>query len=720
MKQTPLLITILLFLSVLLQAQSGSTRKGDAYMQRGLFEKAIDCYKQALLTDSNDVVSKEKLALAYRISGQYSSAEFQYKQLVNMPASGPQNKLNLAQVFCITGKYDSAALMYSAYADAQPDDSRVKLFRNFAEDVNTLKQNLKAFELSNLPENSGASDMGAAYCNGKVYLAANRESGKGVAFVDNWTNKAFYDLYEISTSAEHPDMPGTTRIKGKVNGRFNEGPACFSKDGGTMYFTKTHKKKSNDGARKLGIYVAKWDAAKNKWSDIVPISFNSFQYNVAHPAISRDGSRLYFASDMPGGLGETDIYVAVKNGEMWEQPVNLGKEVNTTGREMFPFIADDGTLFFASDARPGLGGFDIFSTSNLGGRWTNIQNAGNPINSQYDDFALVLADDNRSGFITSNRPGGKGDDDIWKFVKLTERICGTVVNASTKEGVGDVKILATNTAGQQAMVRSNAKGDFCIDLTPNEEFMIDGAKTDFKSAHITYTPKAGKNDRLIFQMQPDGVIELVVDVNQKDDGKIEGAVVELVDRKTGERFTSISPADGKVKFNVQPQSEYVLNVVKRLNSPDEAYDRFTKVISTLGLEPSQPVVEKAELTYYPNRMSFELPNVYFELNSSELKPTAQVELEKVVKVMKAFPDMQVELSAHTDSRGSDKYNLVLSGKRAQTCVDFLTTQGIDKTRLVAIGYGELKLKNNCKNGVECSEDQHAVNRRTEFIVLKIQ
>ena len=121
MKQTPLLITILLFLSVLLQAQSGSTRKGDAYMQRGLFEKAIDCYKQALLTDSNDVVSKEKLALAYRISGQYSSAEFQYKQLVNMPASGPQNKLNLAQVFCITGKYDSAALMYSAYADAQPE-----------------------------------------------------------------------------------------------------------------------------------------------------------------------------------------------------------------------------------------------------------------------------------------------------------------------------------------------------------------------------------------------------------------------------------------------------------------------------------------------------------------------------------------------------------------------------------------------------------------------
>jgi outer membrane protein OmpA-like peptidoglycan-associated protein/tetratricopeptide (TPR) repeat protein len=711
--------TALLIFSANSFAQVSFTKQGDALMQRAMFDKAVEKYQKAVKNDAKDVVSKEKLAQAYMMIGDYAAAEILYKELAANDASGKLNKLYYAQVLCNNGKYDSAAVAFKAYADSEPDDNRVKLFRNFSEDIVQLTQNIKAFELTDLPENSPSSDLGAAFCNGKVIITSNRDAGKGVSRIDNWTKKAFYDLYELR-SDNQGNVAEPLKLKGKVNGKFNEGPACFSKDGSIMVFTKSSNKKGNDGIRKLGLYTATWDAPSGKWINIKPVPFNSNQYNVAHPALSRDGNRLYFASDMPGGKGETDLYMSVKNGDTWDSPVNLGKDINTTGREMFPYIADDGTLFFATDARPGLGGLDIFSSVSLNGKWTNIQNAGAPINSRYDDFSMVIADDGRSGFITSNRPGGKGDDDVWKFVKKSERICGTIVNASSKEGEPDVKVVATNGAGQQVFVRSNAKGDFCVDLTPNEQFKIEALKADFKTANTNFTPKAGKNERIILQIESSGLIELLVDVNQKDDGMIEGAMVELVDRKTGERYTQISPADGKVKFNVAPESEYVLHVVKKLNSPDEAYDRFTKVISTLGFTPAQPITEKAELTYYPNKLSFALPNVYFELNSFTLKPTSEIELEKVAKVMAAFPEMQVELSAHTDSRGSDQYNLTLSGKRAQTCVDYLVTKGVDKTRLIAIGYGELKLKNKCKNGVNCSEDEHAVNRRTEFQVVKIQ
>ncbi len=686
-------------------------------MQAFKFEKAAAMYKKAADADANNVVAWEKLGRAFVLSGDNTSAEAIYKTLSDNPAATPINKFYYAQQLRLAGKYDEAGAAYKAYAAAQPNDPRAIEFKSFSDDVKPLTADKKSYELYILPDNSDASEIGPAYNAGTLVFASNRGHGQGVATVDFWTGRGYYDLYE-QRSAGAGDSVVPAKLKGKVNRRFNDGPATFTRDGKEMIYTSAnYKAKSKDGYRKLGLYHADYDFNKKKWINIKPLSFNNSEYNVTHPSLSKDGTRLFFVSDMPGTIGETDIYVSVKNGSSWEQPVNLGKEVNTSGTEMFPFIADDGTLFFSSDSRVGLGGLDIYSATLNGNKWGNVQNLGAGANSVGDDLGYVSDETGRNGFIVSERAGGVGGDDIYKFKRFTEPVCGTVADAKSKSIVEGALIVATSTTGDQHKIPTDSKGNFCLNLQPGQEYRFEAIKDGYAGDTSTMYVNQARNARKIINLTPRGGIDLIVDVSDKDGLMVDGATAFIVNKKTGETIKQKTDSTGKLKFDLYKDQEYELRVAKK--GRDGAYTKFVKTISTMGFTTSQKLTETAELDF-KDGISFDLPNVYFDYNSAVIKPEAAKELDKVADVMKKFPEVQIELSAHTDSRGKAQINMVLSAQRAKGCVDYLQSKGVDITHIIAIGEGEGKPRNRCVDEVEppCNDKEHAINRRTEFKVVK--
>lgn len=701
-------LLLLFVLAVLLAvAQTGYVQKGDKLMRSSRFEKAASMYKKAVDKDANDIAALEKLANAFTMLQDFTSAEAIYKVLIANPQAKPVCKFYYAQLLRINGKYTEADAAYQSFAAAAPTDQRATEFKNFEEDVLPLAKDSKIYELNILPDNSAGSEIGPSYNNGRLVFASDRGNTSG-----------YFDLYQQQSAAAGETVT-PEKIKGKINKRLNDGPATFSRDGKEMIFTRTnYKKKGPDGVRKLGLYHADFDAKKNKWVNIKPLPLNNDSFNVTHPSLSKDGSKLYFSSDRPGSLGETDIFVSTKSETGWSAPVNAGSEVNTPGSEMFPFIADDGTLYFSSDSRVGLGGLDIYSATSTGTGWGNVQNLGATANSAADDFGYVTDETSRNGFLVSNRTGGVGGDDIYKFRRIAEPVKGMVVNAKTRTATDSVIVSLISKAGGMKRVRTNAKGEFVFNLIPGTSYKLEATKDGFTKYSGTITANPTGNDRKVIALEPRGGIDLIVDVSQKDGGQLEGATAFLINKNTGEVIEQKSDANGMVKFDLYPEQEYDLKVVKKLNGQDGVYDKFIKTISTMGFTPSTPINEKVQLTFYNSSIIFDLPNVYFEYGSNKIRPAAAADLDKVVKAMKAFPDIQVELSAHTDSRGDGTYNMVLSAERASACVDYLFTHGVDKTHLIAIGYGEEKIRNKCVDYVPCTDSEHSVSRRTEFKVVK--
>ncbi|MFN8285679.1 MAG: OmpA family protein [Chitinophagales bacterium] len=710
------LTTCLLAIVAFGNAQDDLVKHGDKAMHGYHFDKAAALFKKAVDHDPKNVVAMEKLGTAFRMAGDFTSAEAIYKVLASNPVANPVTKFYYGQVLSINGKYKEADSAFQAYALAVPNDSRSTEFRNYLDKIRIIAQDTKVYELTNLPENSELSEIGPAYWLGQLTFSSNRSVGSAVKHVDMWSGKGYYDIYVLQ-SADKAIVMEPAKAKGKLNSRLNDGPATYSVDGSEVIFTRTAKKKGPDGYKKLGLYRATWTEKKG-WSKPQPLSFSSNAYNFAHPSLSKDGKRLYFISDMPGGLGETDVYVAVRNGNDWEAPVNLGKEINTSGSEMFPFISSDGMLYFASDSRVGLGGLDIYAADATGNKFSNVRNLGAPVNTNADDFGFINDDTQKNGFIVSDRPGGLGSDDIYRFVKKAESVCGVVADAKTKKELESVTITALSGNSVKAGVNTNMKGNFCLQLTPEQDYKIKAEKDGYAAYETNVHVKANKNDQVMIYLEPKGGIELKVDVSQKGDGKIEGAQAFVINKATGEVIEGKSDSNGIVKFDLFKDQDYELKVVKKLQGQDGVYDKFVKTISTMGFTPSQTLNENAQLTYYDGKYVFDLPEVFFDLNSYKLNEKAKKGLDKVIEVMKIFPDMQVEMSAHTDSRGNSAYNLSLSAMRANSCVEYIESQGIDKKRLIAIGYGELKIRNKCFDDVPCTEKEHSVNRRTEFRVVK--
>lgn len=507
------------------------------------------------------------------------------------------------------------------------------------------------FTLTNLNVNSYDSDFAASYFKeNQIIFSSTRKDSDNRNKKWKGNEQRFLNFYIAEINGEGQVLSYES-LKGKGNTKVHESNAVFNKERSKVYFTRNtyydnKKKLSRDRRLKLSLYIA--DVSKDgTWHNIVPFPYNSAEYSTGHPSLSLDGKKLYFVSDMPGGKGKTDIFmVEITESGTFTVPVNLGGNVNTPGREMFPFIAADGTLYFSSDNHNGLGKLDIFKTDSDELELAAIQNIGIPFNSSRDDFSLVLNDNLKEGYFSSNRTGGKGDDDIYYF--------------------------------------RNNKWE--------EE----------------------EEEEVIVEVACNNIIKgTIIDAETGD--LLEGAIVEILEKNKKTVFKEKVGKEATYSFEAPCNTSYTIKASKNL------YKDMLQSVQTTDILGQEKIVDFnliPEVRRSGDKLVIDIESIYFDYDSAEITPRAATELDKVILFMFKYPNVIIEGGSHTDCRGSDKYNMNLSQRRASSTVSYVIRNGkFDSSRIYATGYGETQPVNQCVDGVKCTEPEHSLNRRTEFVIV---
>ena len=605
-----------------------------------------------------------KLADCYRLTNDQLNAKAWYSRAVKLPDCENINWFYYGKALQSAQEYDLAKDAFLKYDYLNPDDPRGKEFAEFCSEIQTLSDKPANFEIKHFNTlNSAQSDFGPAfYGDGIIFVSDRRQNFMNDKKYE-WTNSNYLDLYFATPKyldEFFQDMNAPKSFGGKFNQTYHDGPASFARHDSLLYLTRTGKGsegKDADNYRtdRLKIF---WSAYKGSWSKTEPFFLNSDDYSVGHPVLTPRGDTIYFVSDKPGGLGGTDIYSCIWKDGQWEQPVNLGETVNSSGNEMFPSI-NGNHLYFASNGLAGFGGLDIFRSTLTNGKWTKAENVGQPINSSFDDFAMILDSKGKKGFFSSNRPGGMGSDDIYACKLIDKKL-------------------------------SSSKSE----------------KTDL----------SGKDQ---FPCPPEDslAIEISGFIKDKQTLKpISGATVFLLDTQTGKAKVLKTDANGQFKTMGSKGILYVVKGMENnylsdcLNFKLEKTD--TSHVATL---PRDIFLDRLELNKIISigNMDYSIETIYYDFNKWFIRPDAEKELNKLVQLMKENP-VTVELGSHTDSRGSKEYNVDLSQKRAESAVRYIILQGVDADRITAKGYGESMLINHCTDGVPCSPREHQANRRTDF------
>lgn len=615
----------------------------DKKYERFAYIDAIATYEKVAEKGYKDEKMFQRLGNAYYFTAELIKAEKWYTALFDMnPDQEAEYYYRYAQSLKSIQNYKKADEILELFYKKSGNDQRAKLFsskKNYLEDI---KENSNRFTVEDAGINSAYSDYGSSFWNNKLVFASARDTTGTFRKISKWTNQSFTNLYSSELDA-NSNPKKVERLGSKINSKFHEATPVFTKDGTSMYFTRNNYlrgKKGRDDQRITLLKIYKASLIDGKWANVKELPFNSDAYSVAHPALSVDEKELYFASNMPGTLGQSDLFKVTINGDdTYSTPVNLGPSVNTEGRETFPFISDDNELYFASDGRPGLGGLDIFVTKIKKEAFEEIKNVGAPINGSQDDFAFLINTKTRVGFFTSNREGGHGYDDIYKFKEIKKLEC------------------------QQ-----------------------------FLSGYIT---------------------------DKETEDILPNAKVTLFDENMKALATIVSNEKGYYSFSVFCGIRYIVRAEKMQYESNEASKDIPKESgeTTLSLSLDKRIKKVAVGTDLAKVL--DIPIIYFDLDKSFIRKDAAFELEKVLAVMLANPSMKVDIRSHTDSRQTFKYNEALSDRRAKSTRVWLIKNGIAADRLTAKGYGEYQLTNRCADDVECTEEEHQLNRRSEFIIISM-
>jgi len=735
---------------------------GNYYYEKESYKKAINKFSLVKYKDT-DIL--RKIANSFFRINELDSAEFYY-QVVADSSENPLDLYNYSHILYINEKFDEAELVREIYAKVS-DEKRADIFKS-----NTSHKNIFSYisdvTLINLSINTKNSDFGAYAVKNDttndysiLYTSADEYSLKKIK-KSKFIRPEYptYDIFKTSFDFSSMEFKDPMPFSGELNDQYQEGPAIISNDQKTIYFTRSTSVDAQDEALYLNLFRVNSENINNPDS-VLGLSINNEHYSVMHPAITDNGERMYFSSDMPGGYGGMDLYyceiyglykqfffgdtTAPRELVRLSKPVNLGESINTEGNEVFPFHMDDKTLFFASDGRIGFGGLDIYmvndylDTNNL-----EVKNMGLPFNSPKDDFSFFMSSDLKFGFISSNRDGGVGDDDIYCFK----------TNLDIAEGVDDYY---TMVKGEVLEIKNNnvLMNDFLHDTIddfinnnvyhkarlvsqPNfgeVDFNDDGTFTykpennQVSKDHFTYKIMHDKfmHDTInVFISAIDKTVPVAVDdqyiVKQGEEfyvNNIDGTLHNDYDLG-GDTLTTILITDtknGKLNFNEDGSFYYTPNSIEF--SSDTFY---YAVFDGYYYDTAQVTLSKLK-TGLDIATLIEISPIYFDVNKSDIRPDAAIELDKIVQIMNEYSSMIVELGSHTDCRATYSYNRSLSDRRAKSSANYIKSRITNPERIYGKGYGESKLKNNCEcegaRKVDCTEEEHQANRRTEFVIIKM-
>lgn len=702
------------------------------YFQK-LYMQAIPKYESVLKKDSSNADVLNNLGECYRLTNNNKGQLICYGKLVKTGKAEDIHKLYYGQALMEAGKYDDA----KKYMDEFKADKRGEEFSKGLTNLTAFSKNADAYSVLESPFNSSYDDFSAmTFLNDKIVFTSTRTKSTWITKRHGWTGNSYCHMY-MTEKNEFGEYETPAMFIAEFATKFNDGPFCASKDGQTIFFTRNgvdKKEKSLDGSQKLKIFQA--TILNGDIQSLMNLKINSNEYNCAHPAISADGKTLYFSSDMGGGQGGMDIwYCKLDAGGAWGSPINMGEKVNTKGNELFPSITEENILYFASNGHEGLGGLDIFETKIKDEKAGRIYNMGKPVNSEHDDFAYNLNADGKKGFLSSNRKTGGMNDDIYTVDVLRKVARGKTVNFIVKSKDSQEILPLTKIKMNADSFMTNDKGEFqtIIEEDVNYKLVVSKEKYfDIIDSISTKTSPEGDEFTKTIELEKDPNLTLLAGIyDAKTGAGIEDVKIKIKDLAVSNDFELIkTDKNGEYKTPIKGKKIgdkllYLVSIEK------EGY--VTKTLNftyDIKKEGEIQMNELLALTIGKVEVGMDLAKmidikpIYFDLGKSKIRPDAAIELNKVVAIMKEYPAMVIELGAHTDCRGAAAANLKLSGARAVAAAAYIVKQGIDKTRISGKGYGESKLLNSCgcegKVKSTCTEYEHSVNRRTEFIIVKLK
>jgi len=692
-------------------AQSKNEIKGDRLMEEYAFLAATESYQKALDNDVNNSRIKLKLATCYQMLNDPENTVKWYSEIVNDDELiEPINKYQYALALTSAGDFEEAKKWFEIYGREVPDDERAEEYLDQLNNIESLYKDSSLYSIKLASFNSSFTDFSPAYFKNNIVFISSRGDGNAKYA---WDNTNYLDLFiSYKNALRIYDQP--VPFHKNINTKFHEGPISFYENGQKLVLTRNNfedgvLKKSSDGVTRLKLYFSSIDGEGN-WSETLPFSYNSDEYSVGHPAITEDGSTMYFISDMPGGYGETDIYITHKQPGGWSKPENLGPDINTKGNEMFPFLHKGSILYFASNGHGGFGGLDIFKYD---GESSEIKNLGFPINSSRDDFGFILSEDSNEGFLSSNRGSNNLVDNIYQFEILKPNLFPIetkVVDSRTNQPLANAFITWEEfSSGAHASAETDSIGIVNIPMKLRRQYTLFVKRKGYKENSEYLITKDG-TEKIIIKLNPEcqsvrGTVEIAGEA--KDNGDI---LVVLTNKYTQQKDSLLISINEYYDFCVVPKVEYNLKIDK------ENY--FATSVNFKPMDDQNIELDKFVLEEIILDKTITLDNIYYDVGKWNIRTDAAKELDRLVSLMEDNPTIEIELSSHTDSRGGDASNLNLSVKRARSAADYIVSRGIEASRIIAQGYGETKLINDCANGINCTNEEHQENRRTEFKVLK--
>ena len=733
MNKSIILFSIISLFAIKSVAQSASIKSANKLYFSKLYSQAIPKYESVLRKDSANADVLTNLGECYRLTNNNKGQLICYGKLVKTGKAEEVQKLYYGQALMQAGKYDDA----KKYMDEFKADKRGEELSKGITNLQKLSKNADAYALKEFAFNSAFNDFSAfTFLNDKIVYTSNKTKSTWITRRHGWTGNSYCHMY-MTEKDEFGQYETPAIFIAEYMPKFNDGPFCASKDGRTIFFTRNSdnkKDKSLDGSQKLKIMQA--TILNDNFQSMMVLKFNSNEYNCAHPAISVDGKTLYFSSDMGGGQGGMDIYYCkLDAGGAWGSPINMGEKVNTKGNEIFPSITEENILYFASNGHEGLGGLDIYESKIKDDKAGKVYNMGKPVNSEFDDFAYNLNSDSKKGFLSSNRKSGGMNDDIYNVDVLRKVSRGKTVNFIIKDKNTQELLPLTTIKLNTDSFMTNEKGEFQTVLEEDINYALLVKKEKYFEMQDSISTKSSTEEEEFTK-----TVELEVDPNltllagiydAKTGAGIEGVKIKIKDLAISNDFELVkTEKNGEYKQpiigkKIGDKLLYLVTIEK------EGY--VTKTLNftyDIKKEGEIQMNELLALTIGKVEVGMDLAKmidikpIYFDLGKSKIRPDAAIELNKVVAIMKEYPNMIIELGAHTDCRGGAAANLKLSGARAVAAAGYIVKSGIDKTRIAGKGYGESKLLNTCacegKVKSTCTEFEHSQNRRTEFIIVKLK
>ncbi|CAD0004044.1 OmpA family protein [Flavobacterium salmonis] len=706
-----LFVIIFVFSIQFINAQDQDLARAKRFFDRTYYVEAITLYEKLAKGKPSQEVIKN-LADSYYYTNDLIKAQRYYRLLIkNYDKDLDRNYyFKYAQTLKATENAEEATEALKTYFSKFENSEDLANFEKEAKTLENVSAIGNRFEIKNLAINTPNSEFGAVKYNDSLVFAGVKLKPGLFDKKYKWDNATYLNLVAVPIKNSNSPDQITHYFSNELKTGMHESNAVFTKDGKTIYFTRNNSK--NGSKRKnvekiSNLQIFKAELVNGKWTNIISLPFNSENYSVEHPALSADEKVLFFSSDMPGTVGSFDIFSVNINQGAFDIPKNLGSIINTDKREQFPFVSKDNKLYFSSEGHLGYGSLDIFVSEIKVKEYEKPVNVGLPVNSNLDDFSFYFDSDTKEGYFASNRKGGKGSDDIYVLKEIKELIVedckqfitGVITDADTKLALENVTVeLQDSNKKQLNVVTTTADGKFSFTVPCETSFTVLSSKENYtnNSKSLTSGKTRNTNNDASMTLKSLEIIKQEEKQIAENKRKQELIIEEENKKKEALAVIALKEADKKAKEDKIAAAE-----VKKKEKVD------------------QILAQEKDVVKDKDRLIIKTDPIYFDYNMWYIRKESKVVLGRVVELMKKYPGMVIEIGSHTDSRGNAKFNEDLSQKRATSTREFIIQSGIDSKRVTAKGYGESVPIIKCKTDDACSEEEHELNRRSEFVIKNL-